>query len=124
MSNYRNNDLDRFAGLFKALANPNRLRIFLRLASCCPPGHACDIEDGRACIGDLGADLGLAPSTVSHHIKELGRAGLIAMKRSGQRIECWIPAEKLTDLADFFAHCCQGTVLEALQLPDRDFTRS
>ncbi len=103
MSNYRNADVETYASLFKALANPNRLRIFLRLVSCCVPGKTRCTDDGmRACVGELGQDLGLAPSTVSHHIKELCQAGLIRMERSGQNVECWVDPEILAELAEFF----------------------
>ncbi len=90
--------------MFKALSNPNRLRIFLRLVSCCAPGtvHSVDAE-GSAYIGELSKDLEIVPSTVSHHIKELRRAGLIKLKRQGQKIECWIEPEVLKDLAQFFS---------------------
>ena len=33
-----NNKLDKYAGIFKALSNPNRLKIFISLATCCKPG--------------------------------------------------------------------------------------
>ena len=66
----------------------------------------------------------LAPSTVSHHIKELHRAGLIEMKRSGQRIECWIPEQVLSALLGFFNSCNAGNVDEVLGLPARANIRS
>ena len=90
--------------MFKALSNPKRLSIFLRLISCCSPGTVCSAdEDMRACVGELGQDIGIAPSTVSHHIKELRRAGLIQMKRRGRKVECWIDPGTLRDLAEFFS---------------------
>ena len=104
MSNYESERIDRMADIFKALSNPNRLRIFLRLVSCCPPGVICRVEETAcSCVGDLGKALEIVPSTVSHHIKELHRAGLIRMRRSGQRIECWVDAEVMKDLAGFFS---------------------
>ena len=104
MSKNRNNNIERFADMFKALANPHRLRIFLRLVSCCAPGTVCSVEaEGGACVGDLSKDLAIVPSTVSHHIKELRRAGLIKMKRQGQKTECWIDSQVLQDLAHFFS---------------------
>ena len=54
------------------------------------------------CVGALGKDLGIAPSTVSHHIKELYRVGLIKMKRRGQTIECQVNPEVLNALSVFF----------------------
>ena len=90
--------------MFKALSNPHRLSIFLRLISCCTPGTVCNAdEDMRVCVGELGQDMGIAPSTVSHHIKELRRAGLIRMKRRGRKVECWIDPDTLRDLAGFFS---------------------
>jgi ArsR family transcriptional regulator len=118
MSNYRRDDVVQIAGFFKALANPNRLRIFLRLVSCCDPGIACrGDENFRACVGELGQDLGLAPSTVSHHIRELHQAGLIRMERSGQNVDCWVPEAVLSELSKFFTDCCAGTLDDSLKLP-------
>ncbi len=103
MSNYRNIDTEQLAGAFKALSNPHRLSIFRRLASCCLPGGACNTEtEMYECVGKLGRDLGIAPSTISHHIKELYQAGLIKMKRRGQTVECWVDPETLDSLAEFF----------------------
>ncbi len=105
MSNYRDNEVKQFAEIFKALSNPNRLRMFLHLVTCCVPGTVgtFDADAGvSACVGDLGRDLEIVPSTVSHHIKELHRAGLIRMERRGQKIECWVDPEILKDLARFF----------------------
>jgi DNA-binding transcriptional ArsR family regulator len=117
MSNNQNTDLEIMAGMFKALANPHRLQIFLRLISCCPPGESCGVDRARACVGDLGADIGVAPSTVSHHIKELRQAGLVQVSRVGQRIECWVPAETLSRLFTFFGNCCVGETFERWRLP-------
>jgi ArsR family transcriptional regulator len=54
-------------------------------------------------VGELAQDLEIVPSTVSHHIKELYRAGLIRMQRKGQNVECWIDPEVLKDLKRFFS---------------------
>ena len=106
MSNNKCKNIEKFSDIFKALSNPNRLKIFLRLISCCQPGTITSIKnsidsEGCACVGDLGQDLGIVPSTISHHIKELRRAGLIRMERSGQKIECSIDPETIADLQDF-----------------------
>lgn len=103
MSNYSKDQLEELSEIFKALANPHRLSIFLRLASCCEPGTAC-CEDGdmQQCAGDVGRGLGLAPSTVSHHLKELRRAGLIKMERQGKRVRCWTEPAIMQNLGDFF----------------------
>ena len=103
MSNNHNIQFEQFADVFKALSNPNRLKIFQRLASCCQPGtvsvsDACE----TACVGDLGRELEIVPSTVSHHIKELRQAGLIRTRRRGQKIECWIDPGVVEQLKKFF----------------------
>jgi ArsR family transcriptional regulator len=103
MSNNLNKELLRFADIFKALSNPHRLRIFLKLTSCCAPGTVCRVEaGGGAYVGQLADDLDIAPSTVSHHIKELRQAGLIRMRRRGQKIECWVDPDAYHELATFF----------------------
>ncbi len=103
MSNYRNIDVNHLAGAFKALAHPNRLKIFLQLLDCCEPGTACSVEATNACcVGDLGTNLEVAPSTLSHHIKELHQAGLVQMARRGQHMDCWIDPETLDTLRQFF----------------------
>lgn len=105
MSKYQIDDASKYATMFKALSNPHRLNVFMRLASsCCLEGEVCSSGDQICeCVGVLGKDLGIAPSTVSHHLKELHRSGLIEMKRHGQRIECWVDPEVLEALAGFFA---------------------
>jgi len=103
MLNYRSYEAQRLAEVFGALSNPNRLSIFMRLASCCMPGGTCNTDaEMRACVGEVGRDLGIAPSTVSHHIKELHRAGLIRMERRGQTVMCWIDPQTLDWLSAFF----------------------
>lgn len=104
MSHDRTTDLQRHAEVFQALSNPHRLRIFLRLASCCAPGVECDLgsEPGMH-VSELGSELGIGASTVSHHIKELRRSGLIRCERRGQRVECSVDLEALDALAGFFS---------------------
>ena len=108
MSNYQDSQINKFAEMFKALSNPNRLRIFMRLVSCCQPGTVTTIQDDVApemcaCVGELGQDLGIVPSTISHHIKELRQAGLIRMERKGQKMDCWVEPEAISALKSFFS---------------------
>ncbi len=103
MSN-NENKFNRYAAIFKALSNPNRLKIFFSLATCCKPGTIGIFEpDNTACVGDIGKDLDIVPSTVSHHIKELRQVGLIKTQRRGQNIECWVDPEILDELKYFFS---------------------
>jgi ArsR family transcriptional regulator len=108
MSNNQDKHIEKFAEMFKALSNPNRLKIFMRLISCCRPGHPASINsnaepEGCACVGVLGQDLGIVTSTISHHIKELRRAGLIRIERRGQKIDCMIDPKTLEALQGFFS---------------------
>ena len=91
-------DVDRLARMFKALANPNRLRLFLNLLD----ESKLDLAKGRVhdcflakLLGGLG-DLG-AP-TVSHHVKELADAGLIHTQRDGKQLICSVDPDGLTKL--------------------------
>jgi len=106
MSKCRTYDLDRLATAFGALSNPQRLRILLKLAAHCGTRGCCamDEAEARCCAGDLGEDLGLAASTVSHHLKELRQAGLMEIERRGRRIECWVSEDALQLLASFLSH--------------------
>jgi ArsR family transcriptional regulator len=102
MSNNKNLKFEEFADIFKALSNPNRLKIFKQLTSCCAPGTVCVMDEkSSAFVGDLGKQVDIAPSTVSHHIKELKRAGLIRTRRQGQKIECWVDPDTIQSLKDF-----------------------
>jgi len=100
MSNYQKEKVHHFAEVFKALSNPNRLQIFLCLVSCCPPGTKCiSDEAGQRCVGEIGQGLEIDPSTVSHHLKELRRSGLIRMERRGKNILCWVDRDTILAVA-------------------------
>lgn len=104
MSTYELEDLERFAEIFKALASPHRLAIFLRLVAHCPPGTTCAFDrEIRECVGDVGKDLGIARTTVSHHVKELRRAGLLKVERRGRNIECRLGDETVRALIDLLS---------------------
>ena len=62
------------AGLFKALADPHRVRIVNLLATSPDP----------VCVCELIAPLGLSQPTVSHHLKKLTDAGLLVRTQRGQ----------------------------------------
>jgi len=112
MSNHSTLDTEQLSAMFKALSNPHRLGIFLRLAALDGDTACCTVRNGSepevitgspcACVGDLGRDLDIVPSTVSHHIKELNRAGLISLARQGQQILCRVEPQALEALRNFF----------------------
>jgi DNA-binding transcriptional ArsR family regulator len=104
MSNIRDDEVERLAAAFAALSNPQRLRMFIRLASsCCAPEAASERAEGCCRAGEVGAGLELAASTASHHLKELRRAGLMHVERHGRRIDCWASEETLQRLASFLS---------------------
>jgi ArsR family transcriptional regulator len=109
MSNIQEAQIAEYAEKFKALSNPNRLKIFLRLVSeCCISISEDELEgevgsQGCACVGDIGKFLGIVPSTISHHLKELRQAGLIKMERRGQKMECWIDPKTVKAMGAFFS---------------------
>jgi ArsR family transcriptional regulator len=67
-------DAGELASAFKAIADPGRLRLLSFVAS--QPG-------AEACVCNLVGPLGLAQPTVSHHLKVLTAAGLLARERRG-----------------------------------------
>lgn len=104
MSNCDEKTIQRFADIFKALSNPNRLSVFLRLVDCCGRESVeTPLEDMPTCVGELCEGINVSPSTASHHLKELRTAGLIETKRKGQKVLCRVNPEVWDEMAGFFA---------------------
>ncbi|TMQ90133.1 helix-turn-helix transcriptional regulator [Actinomadura soli] len=82
------------AGVFKALADPIRLRLLNMIASA---------EDGEACVCDLTVPFDLTAPTISHHLKVLRQAGLIDGERRGTWVYYRVIPERLTRLSGLFA---------------------
>ncbi|MBW3623825.1 MAG: helix-turn-helix domain-containing protein [Armatimonadetes bacterium] len=112
---------DQIAGMFKALGDPTRLRIFNFLRSCCGPvavddsGEARPLDGptvGEVCCHVTGGDR--ITSTISHHLKELRQAGIITMQRRGKHIVCAVDpnairllVEHLTSTQGDDHDCCE-----------------
>ncbi|TMQ92209.1 helix-turn-helix transcriptional regulator [Actinomadura soli] len=82
------------ATVFKALADPIRLRLLNMIASA---------EDGEACVCDLTVPFDLTAPTISHHLKVLRQAGLIDGERRGTWVYYRVIPERLTRLSGLFA---------------------
>lgn len=103
MSNYKTDNPEQLVNIFKALANGHRLKIYNILTSCCTPGTSCATDEVfSCCVGDLDSQLDIAPSTLSHHLKELNRAGLIHMKRDGKQVFCSVNTDMMQQLQTIF----------------------
>jgi DNA-binding transcriptional ArsR family regulator len=83
-----------------ALAQPLRLRVFRALVGAGPEGMN---------PGALGALLGVAPSTLSFHLKELMLSGLVQQEREGRSLIYRASLEQMNALMEYLAaHCCLG----------------
>lgn len=69
-------EAERLAGVLKALAEPNRLRLVSMIAA--------NAATGASCVCDLIEPVGLSQPTVSHHLKVLTDAGLLAREQRGK----------------------------------------
>jgi ArsR family transcriptional regulator len=88
------------AELFKALADPARVRIVNALATA---------DGAPVCICNLVEPLGLSQPTVSHHMKKLLDAGLVQREQRGKWAYFSLrrdAAEKLASVADLKGACC------------------
>jgi DNA-binding transcriptional ArsR family regulator len=85
---------------FGALSQETRLRILRMLVQAGP--------DGRA-AGDVAETVGVSPSNVSFHLKELERAGLVAQRREARSIIYAAAYPAIAELIHFLMQdCCAG----------------
>lgn len=106
------------AEAFKALSNPNRLALMERLLegalSCADAERPEECEMDPTCCGfaELAETLDVGKATVSHHLKELRRAGLIERIREGRRVYVRANTDRIEEIRQFLdarAHAGQNT---------------
>lgn len=76
--------------MLKALSDPVRLRLLSVVAS-----HG----GGEACVCDISAGITVSQPTVSHHLKVLRNAGLLASERRGSWVYYRVIPEALQQLS-------------------------
>ena len=104
------------AEAFKALSNSNRValmeRLLERALSCSGADRPEECEMDPTCCGfaELANQLDIGKATVSHHLKELRRAGLIERIREGRRVYVRANRDRIEELRAFLdarTHACQ-----------------
>ena len=90
--------VDRFAEMFGALGNESRLGILRLLLTAHPEGLV---------VGEIQSELGIAPSTLSHHLERLKTEGLVTVRRESTFLRYTANTKSLEELLGFlFAECC------------------
>lgn len=88
----------RYADMFSAMGTEPRLRIMQLLLSAHPDGMV---------VGDIGNELEIPSSTLSHHLEKLKNEDLVTVRR--ERTFLWYSANTaaLKELLGFlYAECC------------------
>lgn len=87
-----------------ALAQAQRLRTFRALVGAGPVGLY---------PGAIGALLGVTPSALSFHLKELAHSGLVSSEPRGRNIIYRANFGHMLELMNYMTkHCCQGAPCE------------
>jgi ArsR family transcriptional regulator len=101
------------AHLFKALADPVRLRLLSLIGA-----HAGGREPGAGvCVCDLTDTFEVTAPTISYHLKVLRESGLVASERRGTWVYYWILPEAMKRLADLLAPRPVTTPADAGSVP-------
>jgi DNA-binding transcriptional ArsR family regulator len=80
-----------------ALAQSTRLAVYRLLVQQGPSGLAA---------GEIASRLGIAPATLSFHLKELARAGLAASRQDGRFVFYAANFEAMNELVAFLTESC------------------
>jgi DNA-binding transcriptional ArsR family regulator len=88
----------RFADMFAAIGTEPRLRIIRLLLSAHPDGLV---------VGDIQTELGIQPSTLSHHLDKLKNEELVKVRRESTYLWYSANTDALSELLTFlYAECC------------------
>jgi DNA-binding transcriptional ArsR family regulator len=88
----------RYADMFSAMGTEPRLRIMRLLLASHPEGMIA---------GDIGAELDIPPSTLSHHLDKLKNEDLVKVRRDSTFLWYSANVEGLQELLGFlYAECC------------------
>ena len=91
-------DTARYADMLAAMGTEPRLRIMRLLLAAHPKGMI---------VSDIGAELEIAPSTLSHHLDKLKNEELVKVRREGTYLWYSARTEALQELLAFlYAECC------------------
>ncbi|KIC18733.1 ArsR/SmtB family transcription factor [Leisingera sp. ANG-Vp] len=87
-----------------ALGHDARLAIFRLLVKAG--------EEGLR-VSDIGAHLGIAPSTLAHHLSALVDAGLVLQERQGREVFNRANYQQMQSVISFLtSECCEGVSLK------------
>jgi ArsR family transcriptional regulator, arsenate/arsenite/antimonite-responsive transcriptional repressor len=90
--------ITRYADMFSAMGTEPRLRIMQLLLSAHPEGMV---------VGDIGAELEIPSSTLSHHLDKLKNEDLVKVRRDGTFLWYTANTGALEELLGFlYAECC------------------
>jgi ArsR family transcriptional regulator, arsenate/arsenite/antimonite-responsive transcriptional repressor len=88
----------KYADMMSAMGTEPRLRIMRLLLSAHPNGLV---------VGEIGEELGIPGSTLSHHLEKLKNEDLVSVHREGTFLRYVANSEALEELLAFlFAECC------------------
>src|SRR6185295_150117 len=91
-------EITRYADMFAAMGTEPRLRIMQLLLTAHPEGLV---------VGDIGSELDIPNSTLSHHLDKLKNEDLVKVRREGTFLWYSANAEILQELLGFlYAECC------------------
>ena len=97
-SRVKHEDVIRYADMLAAMGSEPRLRIMRLLLSTHPDGMV---------VGDIGAELEVTASTLSHHLEKLKNEDLVGVQREGTFLRYSANTEALQQLLGFlYAECC------------------